>query len=89
MVEVYVEPHAFKHGISESDIRFAWGNYVARQYRGAPNEGQIVAIGLGRTGRAIEMVAIEREFGILIYHAFSPPTHSALKELGLLRRRDR
>ena len=29
------------------------------------------------------MVAVERPFGVLVYHAMSPPTDKALIELGL------
>ena len=58
----------------------------AKHYRGAPNEGQILALGSDRRGRLVQMVAVERPFGVLIYHAMTPPTNNALAELGMTRR---
>lgn len=86
MEEPIVAEHALKHGLSEEDIRYAWSNFVRKQYRGAPNEGEIVVVGYDRRGRFIEIVAAEREFGTIIYHAMQPPTTNVLAELGLVRR---
>ena len=86
MEEVFIARHAFKHGLCEDDIRYAWDNFLRRQYRGAPNEGQVLAIGYDRKGRAVQMVAVERAFGVLIFHAMTPPTKGALEELGMSRR---
>lgn len=86
MGEVVVDEHAFKHGLEEEDIRYAWEHFVRLQHRGSPNEGQAVAIGCDQKGRLIQMVAVEKSFGVLIYHAMTPPTASALFELGLARR---
>lgn len=86
MDEPIIVEHALKHGLLEDDIRFAWDNFVRKQYRGAPNEGEIIAVGYDRAGRFIEIVAAERSFGTIIYHAMCPPTVKLLKELGLVRR---
>ena len=86
MDEVVVAVHAYKHGLAEADIRYAWEHFLCRQYRGAPNEGQILAVGCDRSGRAMQLVAVERACGVLIYHAMAPPTDKALVELGLKRR---
>ena len=86
MDEPIVEEHAFKHGLTEEQILQAWGNFLAKHYRGAPDDGQILAIGCDARGNLIQMVAVERPFGILIFHAMTPPTASALSELGLARR---
>ncbi|MEG2982314.1 MAG: hypothetical protein RR794_01515, partial [Raoultibacter sp.] len=74
MTEPVIDGHAYKHGIEEGDIRYAWKNFIRKQYRGAPNEGQIIAVGCDRGGNLIQMVAVEKPFGILIYHAMKPPT---------------
>ena len=81
---VEVDDHAYKHGLGKADILFAWSNYARMSYRGAPNEGEIAVVGYDRQGRAIQMVAIERPAGILIYHAMTPPTDKILGELGML-----
>ena len=45
-----------------------------------------VAIGFDMSGCPIEMTAREKGFGILIFHANTPPTPRALRELGLTGR---
>jgi hypothetical protein len=86
MPELIIAEHAFKHGLSADEISYAWENFVRKQYRGAPNEGEIVVVGCDATGRLIEIVAAERPFGIVISHAMRPPTLRILSELGLARR---
>lgn len=88
MKRVEIAEHALKHGICEEDIRHAWTNYLRKQYRGAPNEGEIVAIGYTRDGILIQIVATDTKTGVLIYHAMSPPTKKVMQELGLERKRN-
>lgn len=83
MENVIVDEHAYKHGLQEEDIRYAWEHFIRLQHRGAPNEGQVLAVGSDRRGRLVQMVAVERSFGTLIFHAMTPPTTKALIELGL------
>ena len=46
-----------------------------------------IAIGADSNGRLIEMVARATEDGEwVIFHAFTPPTKKALRELGMTRR---
>lgn len=87
MDEIIIDEHAFKHGISQADIEFAWEHFHRRQYRGAPHEGEIVLVGPDTKGRPIQIVAAERSFGTIIFHAMRPPTRNVLRELGLERRR--
>lgn len=84
--EVIVAEHALKHGLTESQVRYAWDNYVAMQRRNAPDEDMIVAIGCEQTGRLMQMVAVERPNAIIICHAMAPPTRNVLNELGFRRR---
>lgn len=86
MCEVIIDEHAFKHGVDELDIRHAWECFVRKQYRGAPNEGEIVLVGYDRKGRLLELVAAERPFGLIIFHAMRPPTRKVLSELKMTRR---
>ena len=88
MNEVVIVPHALKHGVSESDISFAWDNFVRKQHRSAPNEGEIVVVGFDTCGRLVELVAVETARKTAIYHAMRPPTIKILSELGLQRRRN-
>lgn len=85
MLEVFVDVHAFKHGVAEEDIRYAWSHFVCMQFRGAPREGEVLAIGPDRKGRLMQIVGVERSFGILIFHAMIPPTDKAYEELGISR----
>lgn len=86
MADLIIAEHAFKHGLSAEDIEYAWDHFTAKEYRGAPNEGEIVVIGPKRNGNLIQMVAAERTFGIVIYHAMEPPTKKVMEELGITRR---
>jgi len=77
MDDVYIAEHALRHGLSEEDIRFAWENFLRRQYRGAPHEGEVVVVGCDRRGRLIQMVGIHKPFGTLVYHAILPQPKSS------------
>ena len=83
-MEIIISEHAYKHGLDEESILYAWENFIRLQHRGAPNEGQILLVGSDKKGRLLQIVAVEREFGVLIYHAMTPPTNNALKEPGML-----
>jgi len=87
MESIFIHPHATRHGLPEEQILHAWKNAieVARHDR---DDGIIdyIAIGFDQNGRSIEMTARKKSFGVLIYHANTPPTPRAFKELGLIRR---
>lgn len=92
MSRLVVAEHAFKHGLSEESIRFAWENRMASQHRKAPYEDQVVAIGLTEDGRVVELIGSQKPSAVVIYHAMEPPameppTKRVLFELGLLARR--
>ena len=82
---VIIDEHALIHDVDPDDTEHAWVNFVERMYRGAPNEGEIIAIGYDKGGRMIEMVGVEKDFGTVVFHALTPPTRNVLKELGLER----
>ena len=85
MDNLIIDEHALKHGLEPDDIEYAWLNFVAKLYRGSPDEGEVIAIGYDRRGRFIEMVGAERSFGTVIFHAMQPPTRNAMSELGMER----
>ena len=89
MLEVMVHPHALKHGISESDILYAWENFIAKQRRTAPREGEIVAISATANGTMIQLIAKDLGDVLLIFHTMAPPSEKVMRELGLKRRRAR
>ena len=87
MDDIVVYEHALKHGLTEEQICHAWKNAVVCARIERMNEVvDYVAIGFDTNGRPIEMTAREKEFGILIYHANTPPIPRALRELGLTGR---
>lgn len=76
--------HALMHGLSEEQVLHAWRNAVSVARRGCESgEVDFVAIGFDQHGRAIEMTGRIKSFGVLIFHANTPSTTRALKELGL------
>lgn len=87
MDTVVVYEHALKHGITEMQIRHAWRNAIeVRKIIREDGFVDYVALGFDKDGRPIEMTGREKPFGILIYHANTPPTSRTLKELGLTGR---
>lgn len=83
MDELIIDEHALKHGLEPEEIEHAWHNFVAKVYRGAPNEGEVIAVGYDGRGRFMEMVGAERSFGTVIFHAMTPPTRIVIRELGM------
>lgn len=87
MEELFIHPHALKHGVSETEIHEAWSNYVAKRYRESPDTEQIVCVGYSSCrSREIQMIGIQKPFGILIYHSMSPAQDKVLRELGINKR---
>ena len=86
MFEIEVHSNALKHGLTKEEVVFAWENFVRRQHRELPNGDQIIAVGFDMHGNSIELIAVSKSFGVLIYHAMTPPTEKILKELGIARR---
>lgn len=43
--DVAVDDHAYKHGLTEQEIRYAWDHFVRMLHRGSPREGQILPSG--------------------------------------------
>ena len=87
MEKVFIHPNATKHGLAEEQILHAWYNAI-EVVRRDRHDGLIdyVAIGFEQNGRPIEMTARRKPAGFLIYHANTPPTLRAFKELGLTGR---
>lgn len=85
---VLIYEHALKHGLKEEQILHAWRDAIetARIERDG-GAVDYVAVGFDQGGRAIEMTGRLKAFGILVYHANTPPTPRTLTELGLTRRR--
>ena len=85
MNQVVVHPRVMdRHPeLSEDDVIAAWESYVRMTRRG---DDQVIAIGFDNDGRAIEMVAKETNGDYLVYHAMTPPTVNALRELGMIWR---
>ncbi|MBQ9069148.1 MAG: hypothetical protein IJ131_08830 [Eggerthellaceae bacterium] len=83
MDELIIDEHALMHGLAADDIEYAWYNFVAKMHRGAPKEGEIIAVGYDGKGRFLEMVGAERPFATIVFHAISPPTRNAMRELGM------
>lgn len=84
---VFVHPHALKHGLTEDQILRAWSNFIAKQPRATPNEDQIVCVGYAEdVPQDIQMLAVSKPWGEMIYHAMTPAQVSILRELGIPRR---
>ena len=88
MQEIYIHPHAYRHGLEEAEIKEAWRNFVAMRKRTMPKDDQIVCVGFSsKQNRAIQMIAVKNERGVMIFHAMTPPQVSIFKELGIENRK--
>lgn len=86
MAEVIVHPRVCKRHpeLSEEEVLAAWSNRFALAMRLDRRPGECIAIGVDGGGRMVEMVACRSFDGEwLIYHAMTPPTRKALRELGI------
>lgn len=91
MSDVFVHPRIFdRHPeLREEDVLSAWRNALEMARRDSGEGVCYVAAGFDPNGRLIEMVAMRNEGEFLIYHAMTPPSKKTMKELRLLRRRER
>jgi hypothetical protein len=73
--------------ISKEDVETAWRNCVKSRPRIDKNPSEYLAIGTDGKGRLLELVALRDTKGDwLIYHAMTPPTENAKRELQMKRR---
>ena len=73
--------------LSNQDVLDAWESCIRAVPRIDADAVDYIAIGADTYGRLIEMVARVTDDGTwVIYHAFTPPTKKALRELGMTRR---
>ena len=70
--------------LTEEDVLHAWANafLVQERFGGGLPMGTLLALGDDPHGRTVEMVGVELEDGsVLVYHAMTPPTRKAQREL--------
>lgn len=84
-MRINIRPHALKHGLSESEICYAWKTIFKSAHRDTgETPDRWIAIGWLPDGRQAQMVAIkDRDGNWEIFHAMSPPTKKVMKELGI------
>jgi hypothetical protein len=88
--EVFIDDRVtLRHpDISKEDAAAAWANCIKSRPRIDKEPNEYLAIGIDEKGRLIELVAIRDAYGDwLIYHAMTPPTENAKRELQMKRRR--
>lgn len=74
--------------INDDDVKSAFCNIFAQVYRSKDGAEEYMAIGSDLNGRLLEMVYRLDSQGIaIVYHAFTPPTNKALRELGMIERK--
>ena len=83
-----IHPHAFKHGLTETDIESAWTCAFAWFRRDLENGGiDYVLVGLDGRSRLMELIAryCPEQDGCIVLHAQTPPTRKVLREIGIVR----
>jgi len=74
--------------ISKEDAAAAWGNCIKSRPRLDKNPDEYLAIGTDDKGRLLELVVLrDSEGDWLIYHAKTPPTENAKRELQMGRKK--
>lgn len=72
--------------LSRHDVEVAWDNAACHMPRLDGRPFECMAIGFDTHGRAVEMIGRRNQAGDwVVYHAFTPPTRKALREMGLGR----
>lgn len=71
--------------LSAEDVREAWAFSLHAAVRHRSAFDDYLVIGVDGQGRLIEMIAVRKDDGWLIYHANTPPTKRVLDELGLAK----
>lgn len=76
---------ALKHGLTAEQIEHAWRNAVDFKMTGVSG-GQAVfaAIGPDQHNRMLEITAHSKPYGIVVYHANTPPTNRAIRQFRLI-----
>jgi len=88
--KVFVDDRApLRHpGISKEDAATAWKNCMKSRPRINKDPSEYLAIGADGKGRLLELVALrDVNNDWLIYHAKTPPTANARRELQIDRRK--
>ena len=84
MIHVLDRIHELHPELEPDDARSAWEGAIAYAVRSDSRPFEYIAIGFDATGRSIEMVGRRTSDGVwIIWHALTPPTRKALRELGL------
>ena len=69
--------------LTEDDVAFAWSNAIASRPRLDRDPEEHLALGFDANGRLLEMVGIcDKEGDWLVFHALTPATKKAKRELG-------
>lgn len=84
MVFIMERIHARHPELRAEDVAHAWEHAIVSAARSDARPFEYLAVGCDTRGRPIEMVGRANENGDwVIWHAFTPPTPKARRELGL------
>ena len=81
---VRVHGNALKHGLTSSEVAYAWENPIrCRQRHGTDDPPLWIAVGTLPDGRFAELIGFMDVDGIwCVFHALVPPTKKFKHELG-------
>lgn len=69
--------------LSDEDVKTAFRGIFKHIHR---QDGDLVGVGMDGKNRLVEMVArYTDDSTVIVYHAFTPPTHNVMRELGMIR----
>lgn len=84
MIYVLDRIHLRHPELEQEDVRAAWEGAIAYAARSSSRPFEYLVVGFDARGRLLEMVGRRTPDGDwVIWHAFTPPTCKALRELGL------
>ena len=80
--EIRFHPHAFIHGMNESEILFVWNHPLRVLDTDSTSSHKRRAIGLSKDGNECEVAALKQHYGWYIVHADASLEKGTLKKMG-------
>ncbi|MBR5951381.1 MAG: hypothetical protein IKZ87_08120 [Actinomycetaceae bacterium] len=98
---IVLHPHAYRHGVGDEEIEYAWNEYFIEHEREEDENGEIEIVRIGPKNEYVDIsyveiskdytdclgiIGVAKPYGYLIEHAKRPPIDSLLEEIATAQR---
>lgn len=98
---IVLHPHAYKHGVEDEEIEYAWNEYLIEHEREEDENSEIEIVRIGPKNKHVDInyveiskdytdclgiIGVRKPYGYLIEHAKRPPLDSLLEEIAIAQR---